>query len=228
MIKFLLFVLIVYIGWKLIQGLVSGNRTNSDTRPNHTYIKEKYDQRTQHMGIFDRFKKKTPDYDPNNITIHDLRTGFMFDYDLKTWIIKEEYAYDWGSNYFTREFKVDSGDDSAYLHIDENDDLIMIFSGKVMVRAIDENIPEEIINHQQPPKKLSYKDTIYYLDKESPGYFSDDPENDDSWTEMISWDYYDEKGNFTISVEQWGERDFEASHGVMVKDYEITNILPGS
>ena len=47
-------------------------------------------------------------------------------------------------------------------------------------------------------------------------------------TEMISWDYYNEKGNFTISVEQWGERDFEASQGTMIKDYDITNILPAS
>ena len=132
------------------------------------------------MGIFDRFKKKSPDYDPNNITIADLRPGFLFDYDLKTWIIKEEYAYDWGGNYFTREFKIDSGDDSAYLHIDDNDDLILTLSRKVMVRALDENIPEEIINHQQPPKTLTYNGTVYYLDKESPGYFSDNPEDDDS------------------------------------------------
>jgi hypothetical protein len=180
------------------------------------------------MGLFGRSKKQERHYDPNNITIKDLRVGFMFDYDLSTWIIKEEYEYDWGDNYFTREYMIDNGEKTAYLDLDMNDGLFLTFTEKLKIRAIDEDLPEEIVKNDRPPKKLVFKGVTYYLDKESPGYFSDNPEDDNSWVELVSWDYYDEKEKLTLGVEQWGEREFEASHGKVVKEYEISNILPGS
>src|SRR5690606_571966 len=96
------------------------------------------------MGLFDFFKKKEPDYDPANLRIEDLRAGFLFEYDLKTWIVKEEYRYDWGDNYFTKEFKVDAGTDSAYLHIDANEDVFITLTRKVRIRSIRDDIPEVI------------------------------------------------------------------------------------
>jgi hypothetical protein len=96
------------------------------------------------------------------------------------------------------------------------------------VRELGQDIPEEILEKKCPPKKISFDGVDYFLDKESPGYFSDDPEDDDSWTEFISWDYYDSDSKLVACVEQWGARDFEASHGKVVNDYEITNILPGT
>jgi len=180
------------------------------------------------MGLFDFFKKKEEaSYDPTNITIHDIRVGFLFEYDLKTWEVREAYRYDWGDSYFTNEFKVDSGDDAAYLHIDANDDVFITLSRKIRVRSVQEDIPEKIKEKDRPPKKLEYKGKTYYLEGTNPGYFNDKPESD-NWAELISWDYYDEEGETTINIEQWGEDDFEASFGVVVKDYEITNILPGN
>lgn len=229
----ILLVLIIWTGWQLIKGLVYSSKDKDKTRPFRTFgttdHKRHHAQKKKSMGLFDRFKKKEePHYDPNNLRIQDFRVGFMFDYDLKTWVIKEEYEYDWGDNYFTREYKLESADDTAYLHIDHNDEGFMTLSRKLKVRALGEDIPEEIIENKRPPKKISYKETDYFLDKESPGYFSDDPEDDDSWIEFISWDYYDAEGKLVACVEQWGARDFEASYGKVVEDYEITNILPGT
>ena len=39
-------------------------------------------------------KKKEPEYDITNITIHDLDFGFILDYDLKSWVVKEVYEYE--------------------------------------------------------------------------------------------------------------------------------------
>jgi len=229
----ILFALIVWVGWELIKGLVYRKKGNEKTRPFSTFETTNRGDRRPHekkgMGLFDKFKKKKePHYDPNNLKIEDLRVGFMFDYDLKTWMIKEEYEYDWGDNYFTREYMLESSDDTAYLHIDYNDEGFMTLSRKLKIRALGEDIPEEIIEKKRPPKKITYKEVDYLLDKESPGYFSDDPEDDNSWTEFISWDYYDSEGKLVACVEQWGEREFEASNGVVVSDFEITNILPGT
>jgi len=229
----ILFVLIIWVGWEIIKGLVYRNKGNEKTRPFRNFETTNHGGHRHHekkgMGLFDRFKKnKEPDYDPNNLKIKDLRVGFMFDYDLKTWVITEEYEYDWGDNYFTREYKLESSDDIAYLHIDYNDEGFMTISRKLKIRALGEDIPEEIEKNKRPPKKIAYDGVEYLLDKESPGYFSDDPEDDNSWTEFISWDYYDADGKLVACVEQWGEREFEASHGNVVNDFEITNILPGT
>ena len=229
----ILFVLIIWTGWQLIKGLVYSSRDKEKTRPfsifGTTTNRGKSHHQKSDMGLFDRFKKKEePHYDPNNLTISDLRVGFMFDYDLKTWQISEEYEYDWGDNYFTREYKLETSDDTAYLHIDHNDEGFMTISRKLKVRALGEDIPEEIADNKRPPKKITFEGVEYLLDKESPGYFSDDPDDDQSWVEFISWDYYDSEGKLTACVEQWGEREFEASYGKVVQDFELTNILPGT
>jgi hypothetical protein len=182
------------------------------------------------MGIFDFFKKKQePSYDPTNITIKDLQKGFVLDYDMKSWVVREAYIYDWGGHYFTREYKLDSGDDSCYLHVDTNDDLSLTVSRKIKVRSIDEDLPEYIQQHEHPPKKVHYQGVTYLLDKESPGYFRDlaDPDREEYWSELVSWEYYDEQEKNFISVEQWGEREFEAAIGKTAEAYQFSNILPG-
>ena len=49
------------------------------------------------MGLFDKFKKKKePKYDPSNIKVTDIAQGFVFEYNMSTWEVKNEYEYDWG------------------------------------------------------------------------------------------------------------------------------------
>ena len=179
------------------------------------------------MGIFDIFKKKGPDYDPADLKIDDLRPGFLFEYDLKSWVIREEYKYDWGDHYFTKEFKIDSGTDMAFLHIDNNDNLFITLTRKVRIRSIREDIPDKIKEKDRPPKKLEYQGKTFYLEGTNPGYYNQDPSSN-NWAELISWDYYDKSGEHTIAIEQWGENEFEASYGDVVKDFEISNIIPGN
>lgn len=182
------------------------------------------------MGLFDRFKKKEePSYDPTNISVRDLDMGFVLDYDMKTWVVKGVYDYDWGDNFFTREYKIDSGEEQLFLSVEDDDELEITISKKVKVRVIDEDIPEYIVSHERPPKKLHYQGATYYQDKESPGFFHDTSNKDeDAWDEFISWDYYDEDEKLYICIEQWEEREFEGSVGRVVEEYEISNILPGN
>ncbi len=182
------------------------------------------------MGLFDFLKKNggRPYYDPNNVKITDLSTGWLLDYDLKSWRVNEMYEYDWGNSYFTREFLLDSGDDQVYLHVDPNDGMFLTITKNIKVRSIDPGLPEYIIDHQKTPPKLVYENIEYLLEKETPGYFSDQPKYKDSWAELISWEFYDKDSKFILSVEQWGENDFTASQGKIVKEFEISNIIPGN
>lgn len=178
------------------------------------------------MGIFDLFKKKDSEYNATNIKITDLDKNFVFDYDLSTWLVTAMYEYDWGDNLFTREYKIENESETAFLSVEEDDDLQISISKKVKIRLIDENLPEYIINNECPPKRLAYDGKEFLLDSENPGYFNDTDNKKESWVEFISWDYISEDDQYIISIEQWGDNKFEASYGKIIKEYEISNIYP--
>lgn len=178
------------------------------------------------MGIFDIFKKKETTYDVTDIQIVDLDKNFIFDYDLSTWIVKAVYEYDWGDNYFTKEFKVENEKDTLFLNIDNDDELVISLSKKERIVNIDENLPDYIIENKKPPSKIEFEGKTFLLEDENPGYFNDWEDDKDNWIELISWDYIDKSEEFTLCIEQWGERKFEASSGKIIKEFEISNIYP--
>ncbi len=178
------------------------------------------------MGIFDIFKKKESAYDATDIRVFDLDKSFVFDYDLSTWIVTAVYEYDWGDNYFTKEYKIENDKETAFLNIDHDDELVISISQKERVVNIDENLPDIIFKNQSPPGKIEFKGKTFLLEGESPGYLNDWTNDKDNWVEFISWDYIDKSGEYVLSIEQWEERKFEASFGKIIKEFEISNIYP--
>jgi len=172
-------------------------------------------------------KKKEPDYDPLNIRVTDLKLGFILDYDLKSWEVVEEYTYDWGDNYFSKEYKISSGAEIYFLSVDEDDILELTLQRKIKLSSIDGDIESAIINSKIPPKKVVYKGVDYYRDSESPGYFKEE-NSDKDWLEFISWSYYNEEEDRVLTIEQWDDREFEASYGKVIKEYEISSITPSA
>ena len=180
------------------------------------------------MGLFDIFKKKQePDYNPLNVTVRDLDEGFIFDYNLKSWVVKEVYEYDWGNNNFTKEVLADSGDEKIYLGVEEDGDLFLTISKPEKIRKIDEDLVDKIVDEGKPPKKLDFEGVKYFFDEDSAGYFHNKTKGGDDWEELVSFEYYNDDEDKLINITQWGDRDFEASVGVVVKEYEISNIIQG-
>lgn len=181
------------------------------------------------MGLFDFFNKKEekPSYDPTNLKITDLNKGFVFEYDLKNWLVEEAYEYDWGDNCYSREFKISDGAESLFLSVEDDDELYLSVSKKIKIRTIDEDLPETIEEKERPPKKIEYQGIKFYLEEESAGYFKNLADPDSKGDQVISWEYYDEDEQYILTIEQWGEFDFEASFGTVIKEIEISGILPG-
>lgn len=179
------------------------------------------------MGLFDFFKKKTPEYDVTNMSVHDLDVGFIFEYDLETWEVKEAYEYDWGANCYTREYKVSNGTETRYFSVEEEDDLEMCWMDKIKLIHIDENLQEQLISEQKPPKKIQVNGIDFFYEEVSTGYFQNGLKRDEnSWEEYRCWDFEDKSGENMLSIEQWDDEVFEASIGKTVKAFEISNILP--
>ena len=177
------------------------------------------------MGLFDRFKKKEK-VDYTNLTVMDLEKGGMFDFEYTTWTIEEEYIYDWGNECFSKEFKINNGSETLFMSVEEDDEIEIALVKKIKPRSIKEDLPEIIIKNETPPTKLNYKSTDYLLDEERPGYFKGIDEDEEAWEELLSWDYYDARENYLLTVERWGDNSFEASYGRVIPESEITGVLP--
>lgn len=178
------------------------------------------------MGIFDIFKKREePLYDSTNIEVKDLNVGFVFDYDLSSWEVIEAYRYDWGDNYFSMEYKVNNGESTRYLSVEEDDEVEISLVEKIKVGSINRTLNATLCQNQEPPQELVYNGVVYYLEGERSGYFNDIARGS-SWEEMREWSFEDESGKQQLTIEQWDDKEFEASSGVEIKEFEISNILP--
>jgi hypothetical protein len=177
--------------------------------------------------MFSRFfkkKKEEPAYDPTDLRITDLKRGFMVDYDLKSWQVMAEYEYDWGGGFISKEYKLDSGSESIYLHVEEDDELELSLSKKTGIKRFEEDIRAHFADNDEPPVTVTLDGVKYHRTEESMGYFRDTSR--DGWSEMISWNYEDDDQKCFVNIERWGEEEFEASHGVYAREFEFSNILP--
>ena len=178
------------------------------------------------MGIFDFFKKIDTQrhYDPTNITIRDLGKGYIFEYAIETWTVTALFEYDWGDNYFTREFVIKNGTTEKFLHIEDDGGLVVTLSEKVKIRKLGEGVCNYLEAHQKPPKKIVYDNVHYFLDEKSPGYSKEiDASN---WEELIAYNYLDEEEEKTLCIEQYDDETFEVSKGIIISELAISNILP--
>jgi hypothetical protein len=167
-------------------------------------------------------KKESISYE--SLSLETLSKGCIFEYDLATWQVLEVYTYDWGNESFSKEYKVSNGKNSLFLSVENDGELELVLSKKVKIRSIKEDLPEQIIENETVPKSISYNGKSYLLDGEFPGYFNDGTNKE--WEEFISWELYDESEKNIITIEQWGEKEFEASTGIKLETHEISNLLP--
>lgn len=179
--------------------------------------------------MFDFFKKKeAPKYDVTNLSVKDLTVGFVFDYDSKSWVVKEHYEYDWGSNNFAHEYKVDSGDDVAFLGVEDDGRIKLALVREIRMGQIDEDVMDEIKSKGHPPRQLHFDGEVYYQESDSAGYFNEVGANDDDAEELIAYEYFNRAGDKVLSISQWDEYNVDAAAGDVIQVHQITDILPGN
>ncbi len=187
------------------------------------------------FGFFKKKKdedanKKPLDYDPLNIKVKDLRKGFVFDFDFKSWEVLEEYEYDWGDYSFSKGLKIQADGAVKYLTLTSTPQgLEIVCTSSLMLSQVGPNLAHHIMTRNKPPETITFGGVVYYRERESPGFFRNvatTPREES--VEFMSWDYYDESGKLLMSIEQWGDEEFEASVGQIVQEYDFSSILPGN
>ncbi len=175
------------------------------------------------MGIFDFFKSKKEE--PKvNFTVNDLKKGYMVDYFLKTWEVKKVYIYDWGNNFYSKEFYLDAGNEDMYLSVENDDKLICSIWKKVDIFEIDSNLVNTITASDEAPNQLVYENKTYHRTESSQGLCS--TEGEEGASELVNWMYVNSETKELISIDRWGEEEYGAAIGKYVDEFEFSNILP--
>lgn len=179
------------------------------------------------MGIFDfLFKKETKiDRDPLNMNLSDLRYGDYVDYDMKTWQVKKAARYEWSANDITKEWQLVSGNETLYLELESGDESSWSMSKKLLFSSLGSQIRQVIVDNGDPPETIIFDGNKYYLEISGGGFYYE--EGKPLSQKLLKWDYSDESGENYLSIEQWGENDFDASTGWPVHEYQFNNITPG-
>lgn len=181
------------------------------------------------MGLKDFFKRKKTSDEPDilkDLILSKLKKGYFLEYDMKTWEVTSESRYDWGDNDVTKEWQLVTSDDTIFLELESDDDEYWSISRKIPIGKIGKKIIDHIMENEDPPDQLDFEGETFYLDESGGGRFFRDAS--DTGQEFLKWDFVDETGDTYISIEQWGEKAFEASIGKKVEEYQFTNILPGN
>ncbi|MBL4652010.1 MAG: DUF4178 domain-containing protein [Flavobacteriales bacterium] len=175
------------------------------------------------MGLFDRFKKKTKEAQIN-YTVNELGVGYMVDYFMETWEVKKVYLYDWGNNLETREYLLDSGKETYYLHVEDEDKLVCSLSQKIEIRDIDAGLVKQIVDQDDAPQQIVHQNITYTRTSSGQGHCGEERDNEEDYAKFVNWMF--ENGENFISIDRWGEEDFSAAKGSYVKEIEFSNILP--
>jgi hypothetical protein len=172
------------------------------------------------------FKKKEEEpetIDPLDLSLSHLKPGFVLDYDLKTWQVTAHHYYDYDGDRID-EWELTCGDDMAYLDRGEDDGITWTLTRKIRLSSIESNIRDHMRNNDDPPDEIIHKGVTYHGESSAVGnYFKDSA---GSGQEFLTWDYLDESEKLTLSIEQWGDDEYDASVGEIVEEYQFSNILP--
>ncbi len=170
------------------------------------------------------FKKKRDESDPVvDFTLSDLKPGYVVDYDLKTWKVTAQNYYDYDGDRVD-EWELTCADDVVYLEREEDDGLCWTLSRKVPISRLDGDPQSHVVEHEDPPEEVTCNGVTYFAESSDAGEFYKD--GADPPRELIVWEYLDDSERKTLSIEQWGEDDYEASIGEIVEEYQFSDILP--
>lgn len=179
------------------------------------------------MGWKDFFGKKDGDNNPEsfeNLTLSDIKVGYMVDYDLKTWEVTAYNYYDWGEGDITEEWQLKTHDDIVYLELESDDEEEWSVSRPIPFGRLGPSVRDKLSRTGAPPNEIALDGVVYFLDTVGGGRFYKNGKG--AGDAFYTWSYEDDAGERFLSIEQWDVDEFEAALGVSVESYHFTNILP--
>ncbi len=182
------------------------------------------------MGLKDFFKKimgRSVQPDPvSGLTLANMKPGYFVDYDLKTWEVVSVGKYDWGSGDISYEWQLSTHDDTIFLELESDDEDYWTISRKLPFNILDPMVMQNLTEYGEPLKTIVLNGKKYFLSETGGAvYYKGE---DKTGKEVFKWDYADVTEEFWLTIEQWGENEYELSEGKKVEEYQFSNILPSA
>ena len=156
-------------------------------------------------------------------TLATMQVGFLVDYDLKTWEVTGIGTYDY-DGYRTEEWELTAGSDVYFLERARADGrTVWTLSHAIDFNAIEGDIAAAVAATGDPPESLRFEGLEYAGEESDAGIYCADGEGEGR--EFVSWSYAATDGQL-LFISQWGEREFSAYAGIVVEEYQFTDILP--
>ena len=171
--------------------------------------------------MFDFFKRKKRKPQAE-LTLENLTIGATFEYDMKTWVVREVYVYLWEDGLKTREYKASDG--GSYFFLVVNNDGVVMVSKPVSLKTVAPDFKSGVLTDETVPEVIVYEGREYEFKKESFGSYQ--RVGTDNWSELTAWMYWDREEHF-ICFERWSKFEFEAHKGRKINPFEIDNLMPG-
>ena len=177
-------------------------------------------------SLFGKKKEDEEEFDAlRDLELKNLKVGWMLDYDMQTWEVTAHHKVDWGAGSLTDEWELRSGNKVIFLEYNPEDEGEFGISWKIPIGKIEGNIKEHLKTHDDAPGQIVYDGVTYYLDEDGGGLFLENGKGPEQ--EFIFWDYVDDSEENFVTIEQWGDNEFEAAAGKAAEEYQFENILPG-
>lgn len=178
--------------------------------------------------LFGKRSDKKSERSSLDLTMADLKPGYFVDYFMKSWEVKKVYLYDWGNNSFSKEYLLDDGSGQVYVHVEEDEKLEIVVSMKTKLSDLSPDVKVHMREYDEPPKTLQYNGEQYDFDSENLAHCKEEDDDDEDYSELVSWQYMDKKEKSILTIDRWGEYDIEVYIGKVVEEFEFSNIVPNA
>jgi len=178
--------------------------------------------------VFDFFKKKKKEeeFRIEDLVLSKLKTGFMVDYDMKTYLVAGYNKYQWDEGGVTDEWELKFSSETWFLERTQEDgEVEWSLCRKLPISELQGDIAGEIIRNEDPPEVVTFQGKQFSFEEDNVGEFFKGGSGEA--LSFVAWDYEDEAEEQFLTIEQWGETKFDMQVGFKVEEYQFTNILPG-
>ncbi len=153
-----------------------------------------------------------------NSKLDKLQEGYTLKIKEIIWVITEIAEYDWGSNGRSIEYTITSKDknENAFLEVEVIKGNYEVYFSKTAF--IDHTVLKAAID----TKEIHYLGNVFLLEEDYKGAYKN-LTNGGSWEKLESFMFYN-KNEAILTIEDWGEHNFEAFYGEEIKAKNIKHI----
>ncbi|MCH2225518.1 MAG: DUF4178 domain-containing protein [Crocinitomicaceae bacterium] len=169
------------------------------------------------------FGKKEPKPEPKvDFSIEDLKKGYILEYDLSTWEVKETATYNWLNGSKELEFEISDGKNDRYLNYSPEGKKISIYWEEQLNKIWSGVRSKGLNNTISPDDTFNYDNRTYH-------FFANGSANVEGSAEsygMQNWLFESDCNEYLVSFNKYEDDSMDAYVGKRLNKHEISNILP--